>query len=74
VAVYSKRKNDDPRPFPWWLLVVGFGLGVLMTIIVLQGRIQPPVSRTANMPEGLELTATSIIEQATQQAFATPGG
>ena len=73
MAVYEneKRKNDEQRGFPWWLLVVGFILGAVAMLIVMQGRT-PTTTDTANSDiEGIELTATTIIEQATAMAQGT---
>lgn len=67
--MFAKRKNDETRPYPWWLLLIGFAAGVILTFIVLQSR-QQPVS-VESIPEGgIELTATFIIEQATQFAIS----
>lgn len=65
----KKKKNDEQR-FSWWLLVVGFVLGILATLVVLQGRPQPVNDYVVN-PEGLYLTATHIIEMATATMQAT---
>lgn len=67
----GKRKNDERRPFQWWLLIVGFALGVIVTVIVFQAatRTASADSTEVNV-EGAQLTATAIIQQATQTAQA----
>lgn len=60
----EKRKNDEGRRFPWWiaLLVIGFAVGVFVTLLVVPSRIE---TVTYMSSEGIELTATAIIQQAT---------
>ena len=73
MAVYEKekRKNDERRGFPWWLLVVGFVLGAAAMLVVMQGRTSAPANTVNSNVEGIELTATTIIEQATAAAQGT---
>ena len=70
----EKRKNDAPRRFQWWLLLIGFVLGVVATVIALQGREQPATNIPAFADEELYLTATSIIVGATGTAQAESSG
>lgn len=65
----EKHKNDGRRGFPWWLLVVGFALGVAATLLILESRRQP-VSTNIVGDEGIQLMATRIIEGATETANA----
>jgi hypothetical protein len=65
----EKRKNEGRRGFPWWLLLVGFALGVAATLAVAQARSQP-VSGNMAYSEGSQLTATHLIEGATGTARA----
>ena len=60
----EKRKNDERSRFQWWLLVIGFALGVLLMIGVQ--RASAPASTYAQGE--FELTATQIIREATQMA------
>jgi hypothetical protein len=81
----EKRKNDERRHFPWrtvLLLVIGFALGVVVTLLVVPSRIETitymsgddfarsEISVVQPAPEqiGFDLTATRIIQQATQMA------
>lgn len=67
----GKRKNDERRPFQWWLLVVGFAVGVIVTVIVFQVVTRTTGADAAEISvEGAQLTATAIIQQATQTAQA----
>ncbi len=68
----EKRKNDAPCRFQWWLLVIGFVLGVLATLLYIQ--VRTPTINTAEMAYTAEatyddaslfLTATAVIEGAT---------
>lgn len=68
VSEKEKRKNDRRGRFPWWLLVVGFILGAAAMLIVMQGRTSSPTNTVNSNFEGMELTATTIIEQATATA------
>src|SRR5690606_35841733 len=67
VSTYEKekRKNDERRSFPWWLLVVGFVLGAATLLIVTQTSSQPmnnvPLSNYSQ--EEIQLTATAIADQ-----------
>jgi hypothetical protein len=79
MGLIEKRKNDRPRG--WLLLVTGFVLGVIATLLVVV--VLPQVRITSEGVEAqpdLALTATTLIQQATgtahvvmtSQAFATP--
>ena len=69
MAVYEKekRKNDERRGFPWWLLVVGFILGAAVMLVVTQSSSQSvnPDLMSAYSREELVLTATAVAEQFT---------
>jgi hypothetical protein len=63
----EKRKNDQPRRFQWWLLVIGFIVGIIFTLIVGLGRGGSVVTYSDNVDtDALYITATWIVEQATQ--------
>jgi hypothetical protein len=63
----EKRKNDDPRRFQWWLLVIGFVVGVAFTLIVGLGRGGTVTVYSDNVDtDALYMTATRIVEGATQ--------
>ncbi len=66
----NKRKNEAPRRIQWGLLVVGFILGVLLTVFVMQ-RANVPVSQDVSTPDAaFWMTATQIIQDATATAAA----
>jgi uncharacterized membrane-anchored protein YhcB (DUF1043 family) len=60
----EKRKNDQRRPFQWWLLVIGFVLGIAVMLVVVQARTQP-VNITQYTQGELAQTATYVVGQAT---------
>ncbi len=85
----EKRKNDERRHFPWrttLLLVIGFTLGVVVTLLFAPASSPSPVYVSGNEDFGrmeissvrpapnnaqndpFLITATYIIEQATQMA------
>lgn len=67
----EKRKNGAPRRFQWGLLVVGFALGALLMVFVMQRQppaAAPPVDTT--LDAALWKTATQIIRDATASAGA----
>lgn len=67
----EKRKNDQRRGFPWWLLLVGFAAGVLFTLGLQLGRGGTvSVYSAESMPDTFALTATQIITEATARAQA----
>lgn len=67
-----KRKNDDPPRFPAWIIVL-IAIGLVLIIAVLF-RPTPQNDSVLVQPtvEGIELTATYIIQQATAIAQGTP--
>lgn len=64
----EKRKNDQPRRFQWWLLVVGFALGVALTLALSTRTGQRYVYVADAPPDGLWMTATYIVNEATAMA------
>lgn len=69
-----KRKNNEQRPFPAWVIVlVALGV-VLIAVIVFRPTPQTDSNIQQVFPtaEGIELTATAIIQQATAAAQGTP--
>jgi hypothetical protein len=68
----EKRKNDQPLRFQWWLLVVGFALGVALTL-ALNIRTGAKYVYVADAPPAaLWMTATRMVQQATIPALGTP--
>jgi hypothetical protein len=86
----EKRKNSDRRSFPWrsvLLLVIGFALGVIVTLLFTPSSsatitymssddfARSEISVVQPAPDDFALTATYIIQQATEMArgvFVTP--
>jgi hypothetical protein len=64
----EKRKNDSPRRFQWWLLLIGFVLGVLVAIAFTPSRIQTITVFSTGNADTLYLTATAIIDSVTGTA------
>lgn len=66
----EKRKNDDPRRFPWrsvLLLVIGFTLGVIVTMLFTPSSNRSTVYFSSS-DDNHYLTATRVVEQATNMA------
>ncbi len=74
MAFFEKRnrKNDDPPRFPAWIVVL-IAIGLVLIIAVLF-RPTPQNDSMLVQPtfEGIELTATYIIQQATAIVQGTP--
>ena len=68
----EKRKNDAPRRFQWWLLVIGFIIGVLFAQVAFPSYVRTVTVFSDGSADGIELTATAIIVGATGTAQATP--
>jgi len=68
----EKPKNDSPRRFQWWLLVIGFGLGILAMLIVSTANTSTnrTTNSVVNNSDELYITATYLIQQATATAQA----
>ncbi|MDX2136797.1 MAG: hypothetical protein SF123_01785 [Chloroflexota bacterium] len=72
--MYEKRKNDQPHGrYPQWallaMLIVGLLIGSIVTTAILSARTIPVEAPLSNAErQALEMTATSIINQATIQA------
>ena len=73
------RSKDQmsPRIYPWWLILVGFIFGVIVTLIVTSGHPQQGVVYQPYEQQSMDdlgLTATGIIREATlnAQAFNEP--
>ncbi len=72
----DKRKNSEPtsrRP-QWLLLIIGIVIGATLMLIVMQGRGATTVTLQSDIPEGIEMTATAIINGATATAQAVGAG
>lgn len=63
----EKRKNDMRPRFQWWLLIIGFALGVVAMLAVSQINSPPPAPAQA-IPADIAQTATAIIIGATGTA------
>lgn len=64
----DKRKNGDRPPVQWWLLGIGVAIGILIMLLV--GALRTPSSDEviSGNSDGLEITATHLIQQATLTA------
>lgn len=69
MGLFEKRKNDTPSRPGWLLLLIGFALGVVVTLLAVvvlpQARI---TSEVVEAQPGAELTATTLIQDATGTA------
>lgn len=72
--MYEKRKNGTRRRLPWWgvMLVVGFALGVVVTLLLTrplqvtgQNEVVLPL---VTVSDPILLTATVVIQEATARA------
>lgn len=70
--VSEKRKNDDRRMIPWWLLLlVGFGLGIVFTLGASMGRGGAvTVYSSESIPDNYAAQATLFVAEATLNAQA----
>lgn len=63
------QRNKTWSTYPWWLLLIGFAFGVLVTLWATRGSVQTvTVYREAGAPDQIWLQATQMVEQATQMA------
>jgi hypothetical protein len=63
------RNNKTWSTYPWWLLLVGFAFGVLVTLWATQGRAQTAVVyRDVAPPESIMAQATQLVHEATLNA------
>ncbi|MBI1259667.1 MAG: hypothetical protein GC204_19545 [Chloroflexi bacterium] len=72
---YRSTDQMSPRIYPWWLILVGFIFGVIVTLVVTSARPQPvvvyqqPENRQAIMAQ-----ATQMVRYATMTAQAVDSG
>lgn len=67
-----KRKNDDPRLFPAWIIVL-IAIGLVIIVALFFQPATSSQSAAVSQPQGnIELTATAIIQRATASAQGTP--
>ena len=73
--MYAKRKNDEPGAFPRWILLIalGFALGVIVTL-ALRPDVYTTVSPPDNIDPAIALTASAIVQGATQTVAAGSNG
>lgn len=70
-SVYAEKPKNGRRQFQWWLLIIGFWIGAFAGAAYMSGRVQPTTIYTSSENTGdLALTATAIIQGATQTAGA----
>lgn len=71
VTPKPKRKNDEPPRFPAWVVVVvAIGL-VIVAFLLFRPAAQNTLAPTDATSENFEITATYLIQQATDMAQAT---
>lgn len=69
----DKPKNPQRRVFQWWLLVIGFWVGVVVAVIVIGSRPQPTQATYQGgqmSDDAIWMTATALINEATATANA----
>lgn len=68
----DKRKNDERRAIPWWLiLLVGFALGIVFTLGMSMGRGGTvTVYSSESIPDNYAAPATLFAGEATLHAQA----
>ena len=72
---YGSRDRISPRVYPWWLILVGFIFGVIVTLVVMaSSRPQPTVIYQPQDMDQIWLQATQIIHSATGTAQARDRG
>ncbi len=70
MGLKEKAKNEAPHDNSRWVfLVIGFVLGVVVTLAVLQvTQVNNAGTAAENIQPNLELTATALIQEATGTA------
>ncbi len=58
-VVQQKRKNDQPRPFPAWIIVL-FALGLVLFAVVL---FRPTVRGTIQSSNSVVNTTSNSVDQ-----------
>lgn len=65
---YDQDKRIPPRMYPWWLILVGFVIGVVATLFFTASRWQPTVVYRYADDNAIWMQATMMVQQATLAA------
>jgi hypothetical protein len=65
---YGTNDQMSPRIYPWWLILVGFVFGVIVTLVVTASRPQQVMVYQPYEVQDFSLTATGIVREATLNA------
>ena len=71
---YRSRDQMSPRVYPWWLILVGFVFGVIVTLVVTQARPQQVVVYQPENMQDILVQATQMVRYATATAQAVDRG
>ena len=64
----ASRDRMSPRIYPWWLILVGFVIGVFVTLVVTQSRPQTGVVYQPQNMQDILLQATQLVRYGTMTA------
>lgn len=65
---YGTTDQMSPRIYPWWLILVGFVFGVIVTLVVTAAHPQQMIVYQPYEMQDFGLTATGIVREATMNA------
>lgn len=73
---YGEKPKRGRRPLQWWLLLIGFWIGVAAGVVFMAGRTGGERVVYVNAPDSVsaQMTATSIVLEATQTAAGLLNG
>jgi len=71
---YRSSDQISPRIYPWWLILVGFVFGVIVTLVVTHAQPQTVVVYQPENMQDIWLQATQLVHEATMNAQAADRG
>ena len=72
---YGSSDRISPRIYPWWLILVGFIFGIIVTLMVTaSARPQTVVVYQPVDEQSIWLQATQLVHEATMTAQALDSG
>ena len=62
---YGSSDRISPRIYPWWLILVGFIFGIIVTLVVTQSHQQTVMVYQPVDEQSIWLQATQLVYEAT---------